>query len=393
MEQTSVRRFKRACVLGLVATMLTSCGGGQKSPSDFLSVARASTGNYLWQGGSGPVLSTAVIDDNGALHTPISANGVESPASSTNGSYPSFGTGPSKHFLYAEDTASTAVRVFRIIGTGVALAEIPESGFATQANKPLNSISVDPKGRFLYLIESPATIEEFAVDDSTGILTNGVVRIEDGDLREGVITPSGKFLFVNDLTRGRIFAYAIGANGSLNAVSGSPFAVPANMYANFITLDASGNFLYVALEGGPLVASAVAGFAINSSTGQLTAVPGSPFALTNHPAGIAAAPGGYIYVSNGDGQWGGERGGWIDGFRIAGSGALTAVPGSPFPLPPFAGAPVVDATGQFLYVPHHSTSTIYGFRLDLSSGALAAIPGSPFASVPQPTRLAPLQIP
>lgn len=39
----------------------------------------------------------------------------------------------------------------------------------------------------------------------------------------------------------------------------------------------------------------------------------------------------------------------------------------------------IDANGQFLYAPAYSGG-IYGFRINAASGALTALPGSPFSA-------------
>jgi len=40
----------------------------------------------------------------------------------------------------------------------------------------------------------------------------------------------------------------------------------------------------------------------------------------------------------------------------------------------------VDQSGRFLYVSNRNAGTVSGFRIDEATGALTAVPGSPFAA-------------
>ena len=65
-----------------------------------------------------------------------------------------------------------------------------------------------------------------------------------------------------------------------------------------MTVDPSGRFAYVA----NLVGDNVSAYTINSSTGALSAVAGSPFAAGNDPWSVTVDPSGkFAYVANFDG--------------------------------------------------------------------------------------------
>jgi 6-phosphogluconolactonase (cycloisomerase 2 family) len=64
------------------------------------------------------------------------------------------------------------------------------------------------------------------------------------------------------------------------------------------------------------------------------------------------------------------------------TGALSAVPGSPFADSLQGGAMAVDALGRFLFVVNTTTSNISMFQIDQSTGRLAEVPGSPFSTGP-----------
>ena len=64
------------------------------------------------------------------------------------------------------------------------------------------------------------------------------------------------------------------------------------------------------------------------------------------------------------------------------TGALSAVPGSPFADSLPGGVMAVDALGRFLFVVNTSASNISMFQIDQSTGNLVEVPGSPFSSGP-----------
>jgi 6-phosphogluconolactonase (cycloisomerase 2 family) len=116
--------------------------------------------------------------------------------------------------------------------------------------------------------------------------------------------------------------------------------------------------------------------AIDSATGALSNVPGSPFATNLFPTTLAADPSGrFLYMAVfGDSE--------IQGFNVdATSGGLTEMAGSPFSSPVTANSLVVNSAGTFVYLSSWAypapTSSIAGFAIDSSNGSLTPISGSP----------------
>lgn len=371
--------------LSLLVLVAVGCGGGGGSPSPTPSPTPApsptptpvASGEFLFQGDSASSLNLSSINlSTGVLSavTPATVPGNDEVI------YPGVAVTPSKKFLYALFASFTAIEGYSISGPGVTLTPLKNTPFIAVSMGPLNSLVLHPNGRFLYTIHSPATIEEDTVDAVTGDLTFASDLTETADFRVATIDPTGKFLFATDLTGGRIFAYQINqTNGSLSAVTGSPFALPGGNLPSIDVIDSTGNFLYVSQFAG-----GVAAFAINPITGVLTNVPGSPFPtdpggvpvfLTSHPVNN------FLYICNSNGS--------IDGFGVdPNTGVLTSVPGSPFGTGASQVANIaIEPSGKFLYMSNPGNSTIYGFTLNPATGALVAIPGSPFSAVAQAENL------
>jgi 6-phosphogluconolactonase (cycloisomerase 2 family) len=95
------------------------------------------------------------------------------------------------------------------------------------------------------------------------------------------VDPSGRFAYVTNNISADVSAYAINATtGALTAIAGSPIAAGTNPRS--LTVDPSGKFAFVANRG----TNNVSVYTIDAATGALTAIAGSPFATGNGPASV-----------------------------------------------------------------------------------------------------------
>lgn len=372
---------------------LASCGGGQYGGSSGGGgnggggggANPPTAGEYLWELSltDGNLYIATVNQNTGQLGTPATSGGL---ACNSLGPIPSLAVAPSRKFTFVIDKCITSIHVYSVSGPGVVLQEIPQSPY--YVSSALDSIAINPSGSFLYAIGSPGVIYQMSVNASTGELTLNTPTTVNGDVRELIVDPQGKFAFVNDLTDGRVLAYSIGSDGSLSPVPGSPFAVPAGGLPVNLVITNDGSFLYA-----PLIPSGIAAFAVNRSTGTLSNVAGSPFATSNQPFSLAIGAGGkFIY------SIGGSSNNAIQGFSIDGStGALAAVAGSPFVMPSSFSSLTVDASGRFLYATSQtailSQSMIFGLAIDSSAGTLTTLTGAPYQAPPFPVDTVSLNIP
>jgi 6-phosphogluconolactonase len=174
-------------------------------------------------------------------------------------------------------------------------------------------------------------------------------------------------------TAGFVGVFSINSTtGALTEVAGSPYA--AGNYPNSLVLDPTGNFLYVA----NYYSKDVSVYSVNRAAGTLTPVAGSPFSVGSEATQLAVDPAnGYLYVvtvNNG-----------INVFSVNGnSGVLSSVAGSPFAVGSgLAGGITFNATGKFAYVAGGNSSTANNlgvFAVNLATGVLTPISGSPFSS-------------
>ena len=279
----------------------------------------------------------------------------------------SIGTGPfgtsgmaavNAQFLYVS-FGDPQLFGYSISPTNGALTALAGSPFSFPSGTVLSGLAAAPNGQFLYAAEATGHIDVFSVDSATGVPTAITGSpFASGNNFQLVVDPSGKFLYASDDNPpGGILAFTIAPSGALTPVSGSPFAIPGQTVANSepYGIVSAGSFVYVTLSA----ADQIAAFSIDSGTGALTSVPGSPFSAGDDPA-VLTVTNNFLYAVN----W---TDGSISGCSInASSGALTPAPGSPFGSD---GATLAaDPSGEYLYV---STSLgIVGWDINSTTGAL-----------------------
>jgi len=168
-------------------------------------------------------------------------------------------------------------------------------------------------------------------------------------------------------------------NGTLAPVPGSPFptggtGTGGGFFASHrITATIRQNFLFASNTG----SNDISVFSIDTSTGVLTSVPGSPFPNTGGSGdgrgiSLAATPRGgrFLYAGN-------PGSSNISAFSIVPNGALTPIAGSPFPAGGQPDGIKVTPNGEFLSVALPSSNSVAMFSIG-PTGALTSVPGSPF---------------
>jgi 6-phosphogluconolactonase len=181
-----------------------------------------------------------------------------------------------------------------------------------------------------------------------GVSSSGALSVLSGSpYNNGVaaqslaVTPANTFLYAG--TTNGIYAYAINSNGSIT-VQNSGSAVAQDMVATQMRVDSTGGYLLASGFGTSIGAQAIGIYQINTSTGLLTAITGSPLPL---------------YTGN------------------ASTPAVVTPTGV-----------ILDTTGSYVYVANKGSNNISAFTLTAASGKLTAVAGSPFASGGQlPTAL------
>lgn len=255
----------------------------------------------------------------------------------------------------------------------------------TTVNIKVSKINFAPP-KFLYATEFKAgRIAEYVVNPLTGSIkptTQGSTWAHWGPV-DIASDHWGNHVYVANAGSHDLNAYFINrSSGNLTQVPGSPFALTGNGLR--VVVQPSGHFVYATSNNSSSTGN-ISGFAVQSN-GSLKPVPGSPFAEPSATTGaLAVHPSGkYLYAGvNGSGNVGA-----VAVYEINQSnGALTPV-GSPFPVPTYAGCKqfcypepgdlAVDPTGNFLYAAQSAQDAIAAFKIDQTTGTLTNLPGSPY---------------
>lgn len=183
---------------------------------------------------------------------------------------------PSGQLLYVVNSTSNSISGFSIDKSSNGyLAFLDQSPYATSVGP--GEALVEPTGRFLYLLNPGLnTISIFSIALGSGALTaiNQTYATSSQPVALAV-DPFAKYLYVAHGQSGDIRGYSINSvTGALTPLSGSPFASSAIANAA-LAVDYSGKFLYV--QGNASNQDAfLTIYTINPSTGNLTAVSGTP---------------------------------------------------------------------------------------------------------------------
>jgi 6-phosphogluconolactonase len=249
-------------------------------------------------------------------------------------------------------------------------------------------IAINPSGSFVYILNS-TSISVFAVDQSSGLLTEITGSPFDAGttdrLWSGAVSPNGTFLFATSELTGNSAVTAVfsinSTTGVLTPVAGSPFSTEGGE----TIVDSSSQFLYV---GSALDLGA---YSIDSTTGVITELPGSPYPV---PAGVNALTldptGKFLYVSLFAALEEAGSPGIITYSLNATTGALTktATDGSAGlqveALAISTGAKPVTYTPKFAYASNKAAKTISEWTIAESTGTLTAVAGSPVTDVNGP---------
>lgn len=363
-QTRSTRRYMLVLVLAVLVDVLSGCGGSADGPNPppaafnptaigYVAVTKGdSVTSFLLDEKTGAMVHAATVSTGkftiGPVVTPdrrflFVSNGEDGTISrlglDANGSMQSLGmpiaigTGevpwilaiaPSGRFLYA-GTTGAAIAAFNIDAQTGDLTPLPGSPFRVAS--AAYGITLSHDGNFLYaLAESSDAIYVFAVDPATGslsIVDTAHVGIAPCAV---VVHPTNSYLLVNSCT-GRLLVFKITASG---AIEPTPITdVLSAVSPATIAVAPSGHFVYVddpygrGIGGGGLIDNGILGFSFDGVSGAVTAMPGSPFLDAQSPSSVAVSPQGNILVSTR------MNPGHVASYRIdQQTGALTPISGN-----------------------------------------------------------------
>jgi len=208
----------------------------------------------------------------------------------------------------------------------------------------------------------------------TGLTGTGLVVTNGTD--SVTVDASGSFTFPTSVTSGGTYSAGISTqptsspqqNCIFEEASGSGQVGPGPVTTIAIRCVNVGRFLYVTNS----VNNTISGYSIDPGTGALTALAGSPYATGSSPISLALSPvGTFAYVLDADGT--------MSQYRInSATGILTPVAGSPYALNDGSttnSSLVIGLSDNFAYISDNTAGSeaLSTFSIDPHSGVLSII--------------------
>lgn len=278
----------------------------------------------------------------------------------------------SDRFLYSAIPNLDQINAYR---------EDPNSGVLDQlaispvtAGQGVRSLAIHPSNHYLYAANSFEDDLSLFDTSTSGALTEVIPstgRTPTGTTPSLVVIDSaGQYLYVANLDSFNISSYSIDSStGALAPVTGSPFAIGAG--ALNMKVSPSGDFLYVTLSVG--VAGSAGSIEVWPLNNGALVAPAAGIQIAQagtSPYGLAIDPSGnYLYAANyGDNT--------ISEYTINSDGSLTSIATIGAGLGILSG-PVnilINHAGTYLYVANQTASTVVGYAIDSSNGSLELLP-------------------
>jgi len=323
-----------------------------------VAVTCTSTASTVTVGGtvSGLTGTGLVLQDNNGDDLPVASNGS---------------------FVFATAIGSTAAYsvTVKTQPTGPAQGCTVANGSGTAAGANITSVTVSclNMGQFAYTANNQSdSISQWKIDPASGNLTPAGANVAVPHSPDAVsLAPNGKWAFTATNSGLLIYAFSIDPNtGALTAVPGSPFtnAQFASGHPNpDIAVDPTSHYLYLA----SLNDGTVGGFAIDQTTGALTALPGAPYMAGTGAGAIPAfSPNGkFLYIMN-------QTANTVSAYAINSDGSLSNITGSPFATGVTTPTWIsFTPNGSFAYVSGSVSNNVAAFTADPNTGALTPIAG------------------
>jgi 6-phosphogluconolactonase len=373
-------RYSSWVLIAILGLLAAACGGrrsgGVTPPPSAKEALYLSTGLS-----SGPILTYVFDTGTGTVGSPTPIAG------------PTAGIDmkvfPGGNFLYVSDFDSGSVFAYSIDRSTGRLTTLAGSPFVFQGHTGNGGpIAIDPAGKFLFSSNAAGAIASFTINSQTGALTPATAPIVNDNNQPVylLVDPTGKFLIASNQadSSGRNYSvFSINSTtGVLAEVPGSPFTFGQDTKPRQIVLNSGGSVLYAALSNSQQVNA----LNFDSTTGRITAIQGAPYPAQSLPTSIVLLPNGqFLYAGN-------SGAGSISLYSVdTSSGTLT--PGNIIGAnnPAFLD---VDSAGQFLLDISGSTNTLSIYEIDSSTGRLTLLNNTNFpsgAGVRSASFLVPLQ--
>lgn len=340
---------------------LSISGCGKKD--GYANSGSLNTYNFIYVGNFGSsTLNSFYIDKQGVVT--IAANSITTGAGTS--SVNDLQVSPDGKHLYSANKSTNNVSSYSISP----LAET-NSGQLTYldvaaAGSGSSAVKFHPNGKFAYITNSSAltnNISFYTVDQTSGALTLSLTsytaRTNPTNL---VFSPSGSHLFVINRGTSDISSYSVSSSsGALNTIA---LSTVTGSNPEDLAIHPNGSYLYTLCVGSNRI------YMHKNTGGTVSALTPAFINTGNGPKKLVISPNGkYVYVSN-------NTDNTISVYSIDSStGLLTQIAGSPFAAVSGAGVYALSVTpeSRFLIASGDSNGNGYIYQIDDTTGAISQI--------------------
>lgn len=190
------------------------------------------------------------------------------------------------------------------------------------------------------------------------------------------------FLAVTDIANSAVRIFQVNLNtGAITAVSGSPFSTGTTPQVVAFSPLLTNGMLFLAVANA--TSNSLSVFQVNTFTGALTGVTGSPFStgVLSAPFGVVFSP---LVAGNLFAAVANSGNGTVGIYQVnTTTGAFTAVSGSPFTVattPLYVAFSPAVSNNLFLAATNSGSSSVSAFNINTATGVPTAVTGSPFTT-------------
>jgi 6-phosphogluconolactonase (cycloisomerase 2 family) len=240
-------------------------------------VAMDRLGRFLWTANFGfHTVQTFAINGSGVLAS-------SPPVSTQNGLPYAIAAHPTMDFVYTAHQSNSALMAFSVNTTTGALTQVQS---LTNAITSVNALVIDPSGRYAFAVSGSGGVCAWRINSTTGILSSAgcANTAGSGGTWSVAVHPNGQFLYTtSDSTTNNVSIFSINQTTGALTLSGSPATAGSNPRG--VTVDSSGNYLYVT----NYVSNNVSAFSIGGSGLTLTSL-GAAIPTGPNPVGVVVIP-------------------------------------------------------------------------------------------------------
>jgi len=341
--------------LSIVVLLMTACGGGGGggTTTGTSTVLSAYVANY----GDGTILQYTVNPSTGALMPKSPATICAVPPQTTpctNYDPQSITVDPAGKYAYVANSLA-GISQFTIGPGGVLQPMNPATvPWGSYASSP-TSVAIDPSGKYLYAVNSAGSeVAQFIIDPTNGTLTSmstptvctfSLCALNASAYAYITVDPTGNYVYVADQGNNLVEEFSIGSGGGLTykgsvATGTSPIS---------IAIDPADNNAYVVNYGNP---STITQYSIASGLLTSKAITGGAGTqLVNATSITIDHSGSFAYVASGSGLFQLPITSVTGTLSIPSSVAAIWTGGTPVQ------SVAIDASGKFVFVANQSSST------------------------------------